>query len=294
MIGIEMKFNRYKDLSVFRDIVLDILLEDEAGNNLPISIITDSKSETSGKWLMSTVTDNFDNIILIGLCALPHNVILSEPTWVRGSLKSCLASVEFLACEMKRVRCSASGVFARVDLADRFADAYFGNTDDKVKTTSVAMRLDKLLPYERVNGNFRQLAESDLSYAPAWERAFCIDCNIPSYTPEESSVRITARLGTNRHYIWEDGEPVSQVVYGRDTPGGAVINWVYTPPEFRGNGYASALVAEVSELLLKRGKSFCCLFADADNPISRSVYSKLGYKEVCFFRQIQFEQDKLK
>ena len=286
-----MKFNRYEDLGVFRDTVLDILLEDEAGNNLPISIITDSKSETSGKWLMSTITDDFDNIILIGLCALPYNIILSEPLWVHGSLESILGSVEFLAHEMKRVKCNASGVFARTDLADRFAAAYFGNTDNKVKTTSVAMRLDKLLPYTIVSGSCRQLTQSDLSYAPAWERAFCIDCNIPVYTPEESTARITARIGTDRHYIWEDGEPVSQVVYGRDTPGGAVINWVYTPPEFRGNGYASALVAEVSELLLRRGKSFCCLFADADNPISRGVYSKLGYKEVCFFRQIQFDKD---
>ena len=286
-----MKFNRYEDLGVFRDTVLDILLEDEAGNNLPISIITDSKSETSGKWLMSTITDDFDNIILIGLCALPYNIILSEPLWVHGSLESILGSVEFLAHEMKRVKCNASGVFARTDLADRFAAAYFGNTDNKVKTTSVAMRLDKLLPYTIVSGSYRPLAQSDLSYAPAWERAFCIDCNIPVYTPEESAARITARIGTDRHYIWEDGEPVSQVVYGRDTPGGAVINWVYTPPEFRGNGYASALVAEVSELLLRRGKSFCCLFADADNPISRGVYSKLGYKEVCFFRQIQFDKD---
>jgi len=286
-----LKFNRYEDLGVFRDTVLDILLEDEAGNNLPISIITDSKSETSGKWLMSTITDDFDNIILIGLCALPYNIILSEPLWVHGSLESILGSVEFLAHEMKRVKCNASGVFARTDLADRFAAAYFGNTDNKVKTTSVAMRLDKLLPYTIVSGSCRQLTQSDLSYAPAWERAFCIDCNIPVYTPEESTARITARIGTDRHYIWEDGEPVSQVVYGRDTPGGAVINWVYTPPEFRGNGYASALVAEVSELLLRRGKSFCCLFADADNPISRGVYSKLGYKEVCFFRQIQFDKD---
>jgi len=287
-----LKFNQFDNLTVFRDTVLDILLEDEANNNLPISIITDSKSETSGSWLMATVTDDLDRIILIALCALPHNSIICQPLWVADDLAQILNSVEFLASELRRIKCKSSGVFARTDLADRFADAYFGNTDNKVKTSSVCMRLDTAISPEIVNGNFRLLNVRDLSFAPSWERAFCIDCNIPLYSPEESIARIKGRIGTDRHYVWEDGgKPVSQVVYGRDTPHGAVINWVYTPPEFRGNGYASALTAEVSRLLFERGKSFCCLFADADNPVSRRVYAKIGYEDVGFFRQIQFDKD---
>ena len=287
-----MNFKQYNTLDFFRDSVLNILLKDEAGNNLPISILTDRKSETSGKWFMSTVSDNFYNILLIALCALPHNIILSEPAQVKSGPVTGLGSVEFLANNMKRIRCGVSGVFARTDLADRFAAAYFGNTDKKLKTTSVAMKLDRLLPYEMASGICMPLTESDLSYAPSWERAFCVECKIPTFSLEESTSRIRARIGTDRHYIWwEDGVPVSQVVYGRDTPDGAVINWVYTPPEFRGHGYASALVAEVAKLLFLRGKKFCCLFADAENPVSRSVYSKLGYKEVDFFRQIQFDKE---
>ena len=54
-----------------------------------------------------------------------------------------------------------------------------------------------------------------------------------------------------RFWLWEAaGEPVSLVGAGSRTPNGIRIGPVYTPPPRRGRGYASALTAEVSALLL--------------------------------------------
>ncbi len=57
------------------------------------------------------------------------------------------------------------------------------------------------------------------------------------------------------------------------------IGPVYTPPEHRGHGYASAAVAEISRRFLAAG-SRPCLFTDQANPVSNRIYQAIGYRPV--------------
>ena len=66
----------------------------------------------------------------------------------------------------------------------------------------------------------------------------------------------------------------------RGTPNGATISAVYTPPEHRGNGYASACVAALSQWLLDDGKHFCTLYTDLSNPTSNKIYQNVGYHRI--------------
>ena len=52
---------------------------------------------------------------------------------------------------------------------------------------------------------------------------------------------------------------------------------VYTPPEERGQGYASAAVAALSQHVLDSGAT-PCLFTDQANPTSNAIYQRLGYR----------------
>jgi predicted GNAT family acetyltransferase len=54
---------------------------------------------------------------------------------------------------------------------------------------------------------------------------------------------------------------------------------VYTPPACRGRGYASALVAELSQRVLGRGERVI-LYTDLDNPTSNAIYQRIGYVAV--------------
>jgi len=274
---------RYNDLSWFRADVLDILLVDEVLNNLPISLLMDSKNDNVDDWLLATVTDVTGVIVLIALCVKPFNLLLYEPITINQN-----TALELLAEELKNTGFRPPGVLATPTLARRFTDVYSGSAGGKIEMKMILMRLDKLASYEKASGFCRMLTEDDLTFAPFWEQAFCIDCRIPAFSLHENEERIKTRLDKDSHFIWEDVLPVAQAVYGRDTPNGAVINWVYTPPLYRGRGYATSVVAEVSKTLFERGKSFCCLFADADNPASRRVYHKLGYYDVSEFEQISF------
>ena len=82
-------------------------------------------------------------------------------------------------------------------------------------------------------------------------------------------------------YLWEDqGAIVSVVGAGGETPNGIRIGPVYTPPEARGNGYASSLTAAASQDQLDRGRRFVFLFTDLANPTSNRIYQAIGYEPV--------------
>ncbi len=76
--------------------------------------------------------------------------------------------------------------------------------------------------------------------------------------------------------------------HNRRTTTGATISGVYTPPDRRGHGYASAVVAGVSQHLLDSGFAFCTLFTDLANPTSNHIYQALGYQPVGDFDQLRF------
>ncbi|BAY85818.1 GCN5-related N-acetyltransferase [Calothrix parasitica NIES-267] len=63
---------------------------------------------------------------------------------------------------------------------------------------------------------------------------------------------------------------------------------VYTPPEYRKKGYASACVAGLSQTLLGEGYKFCFLFTDLSNPTSNKIYQKIGYQPVADWNNYSF------
>ena len=288
-----LKFFRYSDIDVFKAAVLDVLLENEVINNLPIGILLSGNKDSSANWFMATITDEHGAIVLVALCTKPFELLLYEPVMkdednTARSLEKDSA-LTLLTNKLKRSGFKPPGVLALSGLARRFTDVYCGRDGAELQMSMILMRLDELIKNDKAPGFCRMLTEDDLTFTPVWEHAFCVDCHLPEFTLAENKERIRTRLGKDTHFIWEDGQPVAQAVYGRETPNGAVVNWVYTPPEFRGRGYATSVVAELSEALLKRGKSFCCLFADAANPVSRGIYRKLGYYEICQLDQIKFD-----
>jgi predicted GNAT family acetyltransferase len=89
--------------------------------------------------------------------------------------------------------------------------------------------------------------------------------------------------------IWEvGGRAMSLAGFGGPTPNGIRIGPVYTPPELRGRGYASALTAAVTQLQLDRGRRFCFLYTDLANPTSNAIYIRIGYEKVCDSRELAF------
>lgn len=69
---------------------------------------------------------------------------------------------------------------------------------------------------------------------------------------------------------------------------GRRINLVYTLPDLRRRGHATAAVAALTKRMLDSGGRYCCLYSDLANPTSNSVYRRIGYRPVCDIDQYSF------
>lgn len=145
-------------------------------------------------------------------------------------------------------------------------------------------------PYP-VKGSMRFAKDADIHLLAQWNYNFEVDCRLP--TDKDSSLR-QAKLGIEHQnrVLWEvEGTVVSMAAFTGRTPTGIRITWVYTPPEHRGHGYASALVAQISQQLIDDGRKVCFLYTDLSNPTSNSIYQKVGYQHVCDSAYAQFAYD---
>ena len=79
----------------------------------------------------------------------------------------------------------------------------------------------------------------------------------------------------------QEPEGPRAIGWGGQTPNGVRIGPVYTPPELRRRGYASALTASVSARMLAAGRRFCFLYTDLENQTANRIYGDIGYEPVC-------------
>ncbi len=140
----------------------------------------------------------------------------------------------------------------------------------------------------------RAYADGDADLVVAMHGAF-LDEAMPGNPFENDSRELVERRLADAgggFELWEDGgRVVSLAGYGAPTANGIRIGPVYTPPEHRRRGYASALTAGVTQKLLDRGRRFCFLYTDLANPTSNSIYRQVGYEPVSDVDQWRFDPD---
>ena len=131
----------------------------------------------------------------------------------------------------------------------------------------------------RPTGSLRAACTADQDILAVWSAAFTADAHLTIQTEPLHEIR--RRVAEGSLFVWDDARPVSMAAWAGRTSRGVRVNFVYTPPEHRHRGYASACVADLSQRLLDEGQSFCCLYADLDNPTSNKIYQAIGYQLVC-------------
>jgi GNAT superfamily N-acetyltransferase len=131
-------------------------------------------------------------------------------------------------------------------------------------------------------GALRVAGAADVELVGEWMLAFDREA-LGAVTPAEARLAAERRVAAGDIYLWVDGEPRSMTGRARPTARGVAVNAVYTPPEWRGRGYATSCVAQVSARLLDEGRSFCVLYTDLANPTSNAIYARIGYRGVADF-----------
>lgn len=151
----------------------------------------------------------------------------------------------------------------------------------QVKWRERAFVLRKVDPPAYSAGAMRLATVADLDLVTQWIIAFNQEAlGEQTLDHADTRQRVQVRIADQSFYLWEDDEPVALAGTTRPTPRGIAVGPVYTPPTRRGQGYATSLVAQVSQQLLDNGRQFCTLFTDLANPTSNNIYQKIGYRPV--------------
>ncbi|WP_067434378.1 GNAT family N-acetyltransferase [Nocardioides jensenii] len=205
-----------------------------------------------------------------------------------------LAMPEIAARELARILHSrgeeVGGVNGALPAAWQVADelaALTGGTARVWEHTRL-FELGDLVEPERPTGSLRAARIVEGPLALDWFRDFHTEADKqagrepdPSLAEHVGIDDVLVRIEEGRIWFWvdENDRPVHLTGASAPSYGVARIGPVYTPPEQRGRGYASAAVAAVSRRILDDGVR-ACLFTDQANPVSNAIYQRLGYRPV--------------
>jgi len=257
----------------------------EAEHNLIFGIaasLREAPEQYTGPAYLATVVDEDRRVVAAAIQTPPFRLILSE-------IDDPAAIVALAADTVDR---NLPGVAGPVGTVDAFVEARVaaGGPVGNHTESDRAFRLTAVRPPRPVRGTRRVVDTGDTELVRAWLDGFMVDAFGRSDPAEVDSMTDRWIVGRGRTlHIWEDGEPVSLCGVGGPTPHGIRIGPVYTPRAVRGRGYASALVAAVSQEALDSGRRFCFLFTDAANPTSNHIYQEIGYEHVRDVHVYRFE-----
>ena len=176
------------------------------------------------------------------------------------------------------------GVNAYREVAAAFADGWrhrnqAGRVD--VYRRQRLYRLAELVwPDPAPAGTARMARDADAKLTAGWFAAFADEVDDMGRGVDQSAAA-RAKISQAGVMVWEaDGRPVSIACNTVQVGGMVRIGPVYTPPQARGHGYASAATAALSRRLLEAGAEEVVLFTDLANPVSNSIYQRIGYRPV--------------
>lgn len=170
------------------------------------------------------------------------------------------------------------GIVGTLAACEAFARRWKGETG-RVHSLRVHLRqhaLSAVAAVPEASGVPRVADEADLGWLIEGQVAFVLEVGIPD-SVERIRKGMPARIARGDFWIWQDGEPAAFVGFNDAAPGFARIAPVYTRPDRRGRGYATALVAALSRNLLARGKRRLFLTTDMANPTSNAIYARIGF-----------------
>jgi uncharacterized protein len=284
-----MQVRRLDDPRAFLEASMPLLMRDEARHNLVFAIVDTLMRHPSvyPAWHLWLVEDAED-VRGVALQTPPHNLVLAQPT-DRGALDALVDAISGRGLALPGV---SGPVPEAIEFAQRWIARAGGSTRTRMSLGVYAQRTVRDLP--RAPGAMRRAGTDDIGTITAWIQAFAEEAEVGAiHDPDQRHRMIEARLSSGDEagfWFWVDGDlDVSMTGFAVATPNGSRIGPVYTPPELRGRGYATTLVADASSWLLERGSTFCFLFTDLANPTSNAIYQRIGYEQVCEAIDIAFD-----
>ena len=269
-----MKVIQYEKVAEFLDHAGPWLAKAEAENNLILGISSDlaGHPERFRPEPYLITVENEVNIAGAALITPPRNLIVTRaPT----------AAVRLLVEHLIRIGAPVPGALGPSDAANLFASCWVEKTGSPCRP-GMSQRIyqcDRVVLPAIGPGHLRAAVADDLPLLVRWREEFCR--GVGHAEGEDHRAAVENFHNDGRLYVLEHGPAVSMAGWAGETVSGLRVGMVYTPPPFRGRGYATSCVAALTQLLLDSGKTYCFLAADLGNPTSNGIYRRIGYQPVC-------------
>ncbi|PKL76729.1 MAG: hypothetical protein CVV27_08790 [Candidatus Melainabacteria bacterium HGW-Melainabacteria-1] len=280
-----MPLTRFEDAQDYYLAALPWLQPQEAYNNLPLGLAIRLKQlpDLVERALMLIVSEA--NSGLVALQTRPNQMVIGQ---CEGAIDLIPELVEWLAQHQPGLQ----GLVAPTELAKAFARQWQACTgkSSHIEMNQRVYALSKVKPLQLPAGSYRLAQMGDLGLLLEWVEAFIAEA-LPHERPDRDGIRTATlrQIKAGDLGAWEHQDQiVSMAARTRPTLNGTAISLVYTPPELRGQGFASACTAAHSQAQLTAGKAFCCLFTDLANPTSNRIYQQIGYEPIGDFQTIAF------
>lgn len=275
-----MRLTRYDDAAAYYQRVESFLAAHEAMHCLPLGLCATMRSQPVGDGppYLAVVERDDGAVAAVILRTPPNNVIVTLMADAEREAALALA-----ANDLRATYGALPGAVGPTGEVAAFAARWRTLTGHAahLATHERIYQLKRVVPVHGVPGRFRRAAPADRALLVRWLDAFHAEA-LPggiALNAEAAADRMLTAEGRGG-YLWDDGEPVSLAGYNGPTPHGIRVGPVYTPPERRGKGFASACVAALSQRLLDDGRRFVFLFTDLANPTANHIYQAIGYQPV--------------
>ncbi|WP_026907784.1 GNAT family N-acetyltransferase [Paucisalibacillus globulus] len=268
-IFLETSIKRYLDR------VEGLLLRQEVNNNLMLGLLEKGKNNigvfTDGIRL-GIVEENGEPIYAF-MQTPPNKWILAKVDKLDERIIPGIVQYLFQS------KYPVPGVIGPSEQAELFVSLWQERTNKiaNLHMKQLIYQLDEVMVQPQENGKLIHAEEKHESLVGDWLCSFVEQAHMPM-TKIQAESMAKSFIQKQSLYLWErDGEIVSMANNSRKTRNGASVNAVFTPDEHKRKGYATSVVAALSQKLLDEGAKFCNLYTDLSNPTSNSIYKKIGY-----------------
>ena len=276
----------HTDTRLFQDAVIDYLMRAEVECCAQIGIIARMSKDgyvpvSAGELARPIlwIVQHGDDIELVAIQTVRSKMLVT-----RGST----GAMEFLAQSLVKRRWDGESLIGVTPDVDSLVKAYA-----KVSWRSACLKVRlRVFQIEKVTwpaqspGQMRICQAADRQILARFIAGF--ESDIGERSDEDPLAFADRLIAEQRIFVWADPEPVAMAAWAGPTPNGVRVNFVYTAPEFRNRGYASNLVARLTDHLLSQGRKYCFLFTDQSNPTSNGIYQRLGYRPLSDSERWQF------
>jgi predicted GNAT family acetyltransferase len=273
-----MQVRRFDAAAAFLEAVRPALAEHEAEHHLVLGVAESLVTTPPPNGGLLGVTIEDDRGLVLAAIMTTHRPLLIASD---RSAEDAASAARPMWTAIEDAGFAPSHMIGAVQHVERIMEAWTERTGRSPRVTmhQRVYQLSAVAPIPRVTGSLRVATESDTDFVLDWVTAFEREA-LAAILPQSPRAVVERRIAAGELFLWCDPDPRTMAGWARPTRRAVAVNGVYTPVAFRGRGYATSCVAELSARMLERGFELCVLYTDLGNPTSNAIYTRIGYRPV--------------